>query len=275
MTLKAPLNPGHMIPNSMEVYIAKKWSDTLLQLGFYKDQSLAAAGESVDDIYSNGTIKKIKNGNQMTVSITPHELTVDKLEILQFGLVELHAGTVSGEVETFMPGDWSFDKDILLKYSNADNTAVTIASVKALIDGEEVTLTANTDYTTGVDMFGSTYIKLLQQTTSGSDTTGSLAPDAPTKVKLTVTYSATNADDKIMEHKANALAKPFVMVLVNEFEYEGTKKYVRTYLDNCQASKATMQQIADNDDTTVGFPVEITGTVIKQEWNGFSLPASS
>ena len=84
MTLKAPLNPGHMIPNSMEVYIAKKWSDTLMQLGFYKDQSLAAAGESVDDIYSNGTIKKIKNGNQMTVSITPHELTVEKLEILQF-----------------------------------------------------------------------------------------------------------------------------------------------------------------------------------------------
>lgn len=73
-----------MIPNSMEVYIAKKWSDNLLQLGFYKDQSLAAAGESVDDVYSNGIIKKIKNGNKMTVNITTHELTVDKLEILQY-----------------------------------------------------------------------------------------------------------------------------------------------------------------------------------------------
>ena len=73
-----------MIPNSMEVYIAKKWSDNLLQLGFYKDQSLAAAGESVDDVYSNGIIKKIKNGNKMTVNITAHELTVDKLEILQY-----------------------------------------------------------------------------------------------------------------------------------------------------------------------------------------------
>jgi hypothetical protein len=79
MSLNAPLNPGHMIPNSMEVYIAKKWSDNLLQLGFYKDQSLAAAGESVDDVYSNGIIKKIKNGNKMTVNITTHELTVDKL----------------------------------------------------------------------------------------------------------------------------------------------------------------------------------------------------
>jgi hypothetical protein len=84
MSLNAPLNPGHMIPNSMEVYIAKKWSDNLLQLGFYKDQSLAAAGESVDDVYSNGIIKKIKNGNKMTVNITTHELTVDKLEILQY-----------------------------------------------------------------------------------------------------------------------------------------------------------------------------------------------
>lgn len=84
MSLKAPLNPGHMVPNSMEVYIAKKWSDPLLHLGFYKDQSLAAAGESVDDVYSNGTIKKTKDGDKITVNITAHELTVEKLEILQY-----------------------------------------------------------------------------------------------------------------------------------------------------------------------------------------------
>ena len=84
MTLKAPLNPGHMVPNSMEVYIAKKWSDNLMQLGFYKDQSLAAAGESADDVYSNGTIKKVRDGNKMTVNFAAHELTVDKLEILQY-----------------------------------------------------------------------------------------------------------------------------------------------------------------------------------------------
>ena len=171
-----------------------------------------------------------------------------------------------------MPGDWSFDKDILLKYSNADDTAVTISSVKALIDGTEETLTASTDYTTGVDMFGSTYIKLLCADTEHS--TRVLDANSPETVKITVTYSATNGDDKIMEHAENAIAKPFVMVLVNEFEYDGEKKYVRTYLDNCLASKATLQQIADNDDTTVGFPVEITGTVVKQEWKGFSLASN-
>lgn len=162
----------------------------------------------------------------------------------------------------------------MLKYSNADDTAITPTSVTALIDGTETALVADTDYTVGVDMFGSTYIKFKVQTTSGQTVTGALAPDAPTNVRITVTYSATNADDKIMEHKANALAKPFVMVLVNEFEYDGEKKYIRTYLDNCQASKATLQQIADSDDTTVGFPVEITGQVIKQERKGFNLSNS-
>ena len=106
------------------------------------------------------------------------------------------------------------------------------------------------------------------------ETGGVLDANAPTSVRITVTYSATNADDKVMEHSANAIAKPFVMVLVNEFEFDGEKKYIRTYLDNCQASKATLQQIADSDDTTVGFPVEITGTVIKQERKGFNLSAS-
>ena len=160
----------------------------------------------------------------------------------------------------------------MLKYSNADDSAITPTSVTALIDGTETALTAETDYEVGVDMFGSTYIKLLAKDTD--HTTRKLEADAPSTVRLTVTYSATNADDKIMEHKANALAKPFVMVLVNEFEYDGEKKYIRTYLDNCQASKATLQQIADSDDTTVGFPVEITGQVIKQERKGFNLSNS-
>ena len=123
-----------MVPNSMEVYIAKKWSDPLLHLGFYKDQSLAAAGESVEDVYSNGTIKKTRDGDKVTVNITAHELTVDKLEILQYGLVKLNPGTVTGEVEKFNPGDWSFDKDIMLKYSNADDSAIAPTSVTALIE---------------------------------------------------------------------------------------------------------------------------------------------
>ena len=157
----------------------------------------------------------------------------------------------------------------MLKYSNADDSAIEPTSVTALIDGVETALTADTDYTVGVDMFGSTYVKLKT-----GENGGKLDANAPTNVRITVTYSATNADDKVMEHKANALAKPFVMVLVNEFEYDGEKKYIRTYLDNCQASKATLQQIADSDDTTVGFPVEITGQVIKQERKGFNLSSS-
>jgi hypothetical protein len=50
-----------MIPNSMEVFIAKKWSDNFLQLGFYNDQSLSNAGETSEDVYSNGKLKKTKD----------------------------------------------------------------------------------------------------------------------------------------------------------------------------------------------------------------------
>ena len=267
MTIQAPLNPGHMVPNSMEVYIAKKPSDGWLQLGLYKDQSLAAAGESVDDVYSNGTIKKVKNGDKMTVSFATHELTAEKLEILQLGLVELKAGTVADEVETFKAGEWSFDTDVFLKYGNGDKTAVTVSAVSVLVGGESVSLTATTDYVVGVDQFGTSFVSFKKWE--------HLTDDVLLTGVISVTYSATNANAQIMEHKANALAKPFVMCLVNEFEYDGVKKSIKTYLDNCQASKAVLQQIADSDDTTVGFPVEITGRVVKQEFIGFSNTPSS
>ena len=263
MTLTAPLNPWHMIPNSMEVFIAKKWSDSFLQLGFYKDQSLANAGETVEDVYSNGTLKKMRDGNKITVNITAHELTVEKLAILQSGLVELHAWTVSAEVEKWNPWDWSYEKDIILQYSNWDGTVITPTSVTALLSGIETALVKDTDYEVWVTMFGATYIKLI----SGSK----LDSNSPNSVRITVTYSATNANAKVMEHVWNALAAPFVMVLKNEYQYNGETKRITTYLDNCQASKATLQQIADNDDTTVWFPVEITGVVIKQDFEWFSL----
>ena len=272
MTLKAPLNPWHMIPNSMEVFIAKKWSDSFLQLGFYKDQALANAGETVEDVYSNGKIKKMRDWDKITVNITAHELTVDKLAILQSWLVEVHAGTVTGEVEKWNPWDWSYDKDIILQYSNADGTAITPTSITALIDWTETSLTAETDFEVWATMFWATYIKLLCKDTD--HTTRKLDVNSPSSVRLTITYSSVNANAKVMDHKSNALAAPFVMVLKNEYEYNWETKRITTYLDNCLASKATLQQIADDDDTTVGFPVEITGTVIKQDFEWFSLPSS-
>ena len=98
------------------------------------------------------------------------------------------------------------------------------------------------------------------------ETGGKLDATSPNSVRISITYSSVNANAKVMDHKANALAAPFVMVLKNEYVYNGETKRITTYLDNCQASKATLQQIADDDDTTVGFPVEITGTVIKQDF---------
>jgi len=265
MTLRAPLNPGHMVPNSMEVYIGKRRGGNLMQLGFYKDQDMQGAGESVEDVYSNGTLKKTKDGNKITLNLSVHELTTEKIEILQSGLVEVMPGTVAGEVERIAPWDWSYDRDILLKFSNGDDSAVTPTSVSALIDGVETALVEDTDYTVQVNMFGATSITMLH-----GETGGKLDENSPYNSRITVTYSTTSDSVQVMDHKANAIATPFVMVLVNEFEYNGEKKYIRTFLDNCQASKATIQQIADSDNTTAGMPVEITGFVIKQDFKGFS-----
>lgn len=251
-----------MIPNSMEIYVAKRWKDPLVQIGFYKDQDLTTAGESTEDVYANGTIKKVKDGNKMKVSFSLHELTDEKVDILQYGMLDFKPGTVANEVETIMPGNWSFEDDILLKYSNQDGTAVNVATVSALIDGVSTELTAGTDYNVVATTLGATAIELVKG--------GKLKEIAPDTVKLTVTYSATADDLKVIEHKSNAIAKSFVMVLVNEFEYDGKKKFIKTYLDNCQASKSAIKQIADNDATTAGMPIEITGTVVKQENLGFN-----
>lgn len=268
MTVKWAINPGHMVPNSMEVFVAKKWSDNFLQLGLYKGQELTAAGESLEDVYSNGTIKKIKDWDKVTLNIDVHELTVEKLAILQSWLVEVHPWTVNGEVERFAAGSWSFDKDILLKYSNGNWEAVSPTSVTVLMpwSSTETELVADTDYEVALTTFGATAIKLKQWT--------KLPADAPTKGRITVTYSTTSASAKIMEHKATALATPFVMVLVNEYEFQGEKKTIKMYVDNCLASKAMLSQISDSDNTTVGFPVEITWNIVSQEFVGFSMESA-
>ena len=269
MTLKAPLNPWHMVPNSMEVFIAKDWWDTPLQIGFYKNQSLAAAWESTEDVYSNGTIKKVKDWDKVQLSIEVHELTVEKLAILQSGLIEVHPGTVSWEVETYLPWQWDFNKGLLLKFAAWDGTAITPTSVKALIEWVDTTLTADTDYLVWVTPFGETYIKILAKDTDHASRV--LEEGDNLNVKITITYSATNASAKVVEHKSNSMAAPFVMWLVNEFEYDGEKKTIKTKLENCLADKTMLQQIADSDNTTVGFPLNITWIVHSQEFVWFSM----
>lgn len=61
MTLKNPIQEQYMVPVSMSVFVAKKWSDPLRNIGVYKDPDRASAGETSDDVYSNWQTKKIKN----------------------------------------------------------------------------------------------------------------------------------------------------------------------------------------------------------------------
>jgi hypothetical protein len=42
-------------------------------------------------------------------------------------------------------------------------------------------------------------------------------------------------------------------------------------LENCYANKAVEAPIADSDNTTMWFPVEITWSIVKQEKIGFKM----
>ena len=58
-----------------------------MHLGFYKDPWLESAGETNEDVYANWTLKKTKDWKKITVTFTAHELTAEKLAILQSWLV--------------------------------------------------------------------------------------------------------------------------------------------------------------------------------------------
>ena len=136
MTLATPLNPKTMVPNSAEFFVAKRWSDPLLQAGVYKDPDINVGGETVEDIYSNWKGKKMKNGNQLTVTFNLHEQNTAVLAVLENGVVnyKTEVGTVTGRSETYAPGQWSYENDILLDKANADNSVIAPTTVEGLIN---------------------------------------------------------------------------------------------------------------------------------------------
>lgn len=214
MTLNAPLNAKTMVPSSAEFFVAKRWSDTLLQVGVYKDPDINVGGETVDDIYANYRCKKMKNGNQLTLNFNLHEQNTAVLAVLENGVVEYktEVGTVTGRIETYSPGQWSYENDILLDKANDDGTAIAPTTVQALISGVWTDLDLTDDYIVGVTTTGKTYLKLV----SGS----TLDANSPKTVQIRVTYSATPDDTVIYaEHSKDAIAKNFVTVIDWTWDY--------------------------------------------------------
>lgn len=262
MTLKAPLNPESMIPNSAEIYAGKTW-DQMVQIGLYKDPSFSAGGETVEDVYANATLTKVTGGNKLNVSFNLHEITPEKLEILQYGLIQLeNPATITGEVDTYRPGSREIWNGILLRYKNSDGDPIA-PTVKAIIGGVEETLVKDTDYVIKQTFLGDTIVELK--------TGGELDADSPATGTITITYDATpSLDTKYVKHSESAIAKGFKVAIVNEYEYEGNIKKIVQYLDNCRAEKAVLSQISDSDNTTAAYPITIEGEILKQEFVGFS-----
>lgn len=266
MTLTTPSNPQYMVQTSAEFRVAKRWSDALKHVGLYKNPDRTPAGETSDDVYANYSTKKIKWGNKITQKFDLHEITPEILAIIDNGTIvkSNEIASVVDRTESFKPGYWSFDKDIILKSRNADGSEIT-AEVKGVIDGVSTLLVEGTDYAIWVTTFGDTYIKLLEKTA-----TGLLEADAPSSVTINIKYSATpDATLQKIEHLASALPTGFVMVIEEKRNYNGQECGVRIFLEDCQNVKSITKPISDADNTTAGYPCEVTGTIKKHEYFGF------
>ncbi|MDR3169784.1 MAG: hypothetical protein LBU27_08880 [Candidatus Peribacteria bacterium] len=150
-----------------------------------------------------------------------------------------------------------------MKYANANGALATISSAKAIVNGVEETLVKDTDYELGKENIGDcTLVTLLAG--------GVLTEADMATTKIIITYTITpDTTAKYFTHYVNSLAKPFKMLLINEYEWNGNKRYILQYVDNCQANKAVIAQIADSDNTTAGMPLEITGEIINEKYKGF------
>lgn len=265
MTLANPNAPETMVPSSAEMFVADRWSAPLKNIWFYKNPTLASAGETVNDEYANGTLKKVKNGDKLTVTFELHEQYLPVLKSLQKGLISVSSevASVTARVETYNAGSWGFNTDILLDKANADGSAIVPTKVEALIGGSWVALASGDDYVAWATSTGNTYIKFIKG--------AALNENAPKSAQIKVTYNATpDATLSIIKHNANALAEGFVYVIQWERDYNGNKRSIRILLENCLAEKGTMNPISDSDGTTSGYPISLTGTIKRHEFKGFA-----
>lgn len=263
-TLTNPIAEQFMVPVSMDVLVAKKWSDPLKNIGVYKDPDRASAGETSDDTYSNYMTKKIKNGDMMKINVALHEINPDILAIIDGGslTVSKEVASVQDRIETFLPGKWGFNKDILLESRNADGSVIEPTEVKALIDGQDQTLQKNTDFTVGKTAIGDTYLSFKIG--------GKLKADSPSEVVIKVKYSCTpDVSLKKIKHHSSGIPTGFVMVIEEKWQHNGKEKGIRFKLEDCQNVKGFHKAISDSDGTTAGYPCEITGRVIGHEFFGF------
>ena len=120
----------------------------------------------------------------------------------------------------------------------------------------------DTDYTVGKTFVGDTYISFK--------TGGKLTTDTPMEGVITIKYSCTpDASLQKMKHAASAIPTGFVMLLEEKWMHNGKEKGIRFKLEDCQNVKAFHKPISDADNTTAGYPCEITGRVIGHEFFGF------
>lgn len=265
MAIKNPMSEKHMVKVSQDVFVAKKWSDPLKNVGVYNNPDRTSAGETTEDKYANWETKLIKKGDTMNIKVDLHEINPAIIDIIEYGAIKVskEIESIVDRVEEFAPGQWSFTKDILLKSRNADKSVITPTEVKALVNGTWTKLVKDTDYSIGVNIIGDTWVKFIEW--------GVFTLDSPSVSSISIKYSATPDQtlEKI-EHFDSALPIGFVMILEEKWKVNGKECGIRFKLDNCKNVKAFHKPISDGDNTTAGYPCDITGNVIGHEFFWFN-----
>lgn len=232
----------------------------------YKEQDFSSGAETVEDVYSNLSFKKIKNGNKFNAGFSYHEQRPKILQIIDQGIAtyeDVPSTTIPNETEHYLPGERGIGDDgaIILKKRNANESVCTIDSINITKGGVATPLDPANDYDIGVDTFGFTRIKLK--------TWGLIAEQDPLTAKLSIIYEVTPPAHISVAHAKSAVAQGFLAMYIWKGSYGGNDMEIRIVTDNTVNDKSFTQFKGDSDDDTAGFPCAFSGNIIYHEFKWF------
>ena len=264
-TLNKPVSAKTILSGGYQIYVASRFSDTETRVGVFKDDEISFGGDNVTTDYNNYRAQKIKNGDLMNVKFTLAEQRPDVMAIINNGTVtktSVPNSLETGRVDTFLPGEWGFDSDVLMTRYNADGTPVVITAITVTKAGTATDLVEDDDYTLTTNFLGMSILHFH---------TGSVLVDADADTAtIRITYNALPPAYDLLTHESSGVAVPFVAYLVrNGVDQDGATMSVRTILDDVTNKKGFTNFAGDNSDNTAGLACEFSGRVQSQQWINF------
>ena len=264
-TINKPVSPKTILSGGYEIYIASRFAETETRVGVFGDDEISFGGSNSSQEYTNYRADTIINGDLLELSFSLAEQRPEVMEILNAGTVARSIVPNSleiGRVDTFGPGEWGFEADVLTTRYNADGTTVTISSATVLKDGSTTTLVDGVDYVASANFLGMTVIKLL---------TGSVLTDGDEDVAtISVTYDVTPPAHQSVQHARSGVAIPFVAYLIRKgVDQAGAEMKMITVLDDVTNEKSFLNYAGDNTEGAASLACVLKGRVHDQQFINF------